>query len=245
MCGRFTLTWEEWRQVAGALGVEDEVDAFADYCPRFNIAPTDQHFIITSEFERRKPQRARWGLVNRWARDNSRASQFTNAKAETLEQRPTFSEAFLQRRCAVPADSFSEWTGPKSKRQRLWIHPRAGGLLIFAGLYESWYPEGNQPEVTFTIVTCAPNAAIAEVHDRMPVVLNERAAEDWMNPQERDPLSLKRLLVPARHDLLAMRPASPLANSVKNKGPALLECGEAATPDLFGSTRRRSVTFPE
>ena len=84
MCGRFTLTWEEWRQVAGALGVEDEVDAFADYRPRFNIAPTDQHFIVTSEFERRKAQRARWGFVNRWARDNSRASQCINAEAETL-----------------------------------------------------------------------------------------------------------------------------------------------------------------
>ncbi len=237
MCGRFTLTWEEWRQVAGALGVEDEVDAFADYRPRFNIAPTDQHFIVTSEFERRKARRASWGLVNRWARDNKRASQCINAKAETLEQRPSFSEAFQQRRCIVPADGFYEWAGPKAKRQPLWIHPRAGGLLLFAGLYESWYPERNQPEITFTIVTCAANEVIAEIHDRMPVVLDERAAEDWMDPRERDPLSLKRLLVAAPHDLLTMRPASPLVNSVKNEGPALLEFSEAATPDLFGSTR--------
>jgi putative SOS response-associated peptidase YedK len=80
-------------------------------------------------------------------------------------------------------------------------------------------------------VTCAANAAIAGIHDRMPVVLDERAADDWMNPQERDPLSLKRLLVPAPHDLLIMLPASPLVNSVKNEGPALLEFGAAATPD--------------
>ena len=207
MCGRFSLTWEEWRQVAGALGVEDEVDAFADYRPRFNIAPTDQHFIITSEFERRKAQRANWGLVNRWARDNRRASQCINAKAETLEQRPTFREAFQQRRCVVPGDGFYEWSGPKGKRQPLWIHPRDGGLMLFAGLYESWYPERNQPEVTFTIVTCAANAVIAEIHDRLPVVLDDRAAEDRMNLRERDTLSLKRLLAPARVDLLVMRPA--------------------------------------
>src|SRR6266851_6177199 len=135
MCGRFTLTWEEWRQVAGALGVEDEVDALADYRPRFNIEPTDQHFIITSEFERRKAQRANWGLVNRRPRDNNRASQCINAKAETLEQRTTFSEAFRQRRCIVPADGFFEWIGPKAKRQPLWIHPRDGALMLFAGLY--------------------------------------------------------------------------------------------------------------
>jgi putative SOS response-associated peptidase YedK len=223
MCGRFTLTWEEWQQVLEALGIEDEGNPFADYRPRFNIAPTDQHFIVTAEFERRKVQRARWGLVNRWARDNSRASQCINAKAETLEQRPTFTEAFQRRRCVVPADGFYEWTGPKSKRQPLWIHPRAGGLMLFAGLYECWYPEKNQPEVTFTIVTCPANAAIAKIHDRMPVVLDDRAAEDWMNPREPDPLSLKRLLMPTSSDLLSVRPASPLVNSVKNEGPALLD----------------------
>ena len=88
--------------------------------------------------------------------------------------------------------------------------------MLFAGLYESWYPEKKRPEVTFTIVTCAANAAIAEIHDRMPVGLDERAADDGMNPRERDPLSLKRLLIPAPDDLLPNRPASPLVKNVKN-----------------------------
>ena len=95
--------------------------------------------------------------------------------------------------------------------------------MLFAGLYESWYPEKDRPEMTFTIVTCAANAAIADIHDRMPVVLDDRAAEDWMNSREPDPLSLKRLLVPAPSDRLALPPASPLVNSAKNEGPALLE----------------------
>ena len=92
MCGRFTLTWEEWQEISDALCIQDAGDAAASYRPRFNIAATDQHFIITSEFERRKVQRASWGLVSRWARDNRRASQCINAKAETLEQRSTFRE---------------------------------------------------------------------------------------------------------------------------------------------------------
>ena len=95
--------------------------------------------------------------------------------------------------------------------------------MLFAGLYEFWYPEPNQPEVTCTIVTCAANAVIGEIHDRMPVILDERMAEDWMNPREKNPLSLKRLLVPTPSDLLVMQPASPLANSVKNEGPTLLK----------------------
>jgi putative SOS response-associated peptidase YedK len=132
-----------------------------------NIAPTDQHFIVTSASERRKAQRARWGLVNRSARDDSRASQCINAKAETLEQRATFREAFLRRRCVIPADGFYEWTGSKGKRQTAMDHPRVGGLMLFAGLYEFWYPEKERAETTFTIVTCAANAAITEIHDQM------------------------------------------------------------------------------
>jgi len=134
MCGRFTLTWDEWGRAVDALGIDDEGDAAASFRPRFNVAPTDQHFIITSEFERRKVQRARWGLVNRWARDNSRASQCINAKAETLEQRASSREAFQQRGCVVAADGWYEWTGPTSKRQPLWIHPKDGSLIFFAGL---------------------------------------------------------------------------------------------------------------
>jgi len=95
--------------------------------------------------------------------------------------------------------------------------------MLFAGLYESWYPERSKPEVTFTSVTCAANAVIGEIHDRMPVILDERAAEDWINPLSGGPVLAKRLLVLAPSELLVMQPASSLANSVKNEGPALLK----------------------
>jgi putative SOS response-associated peptidase YedK len=117
-------------------------------------------------------------------------------------------------------------TGSKTQRQPLWIHPKDGGLMLFAGLYESWYPERNQPEVTFTIITCTANATVAAIHNRMPVILDEGGAEDWMNPREKNSLSLKRLLVPAPSELLVMTPASPFANSVKNEGSELLQTDE-------------------
>jgi putative SOS response-associated peptidase YedK len=221
MCGRFTLSRQDRRELAQLLGV-DEND-LRDYRPRYNIAPTDQHFIVTSKYERRTARPANWGLVNAWATDNRRASQCVNAKAETLEERRTFREAFLERRCVVPADGFYEWRGPKTQREPVWLHPAGGGLLLFAGLYESWQPKPGEWQRTFTIITTIANAVLQPIHDRMPVILDERAAEDWMNPRDRDPLSLKRLLAPAPPDLLKMRPASPLVNSVKNDGPELLE----------------------
>jgi putative SOS response-associated peptidase YedK len=217
MCGRFTLTWDEWRPVAAAVGVPDHDDYAAIYRPRWNIAPTDEHFVITSEYERRRVQRAKWGLVNRWAHDDKRAAAAINAKGETVDSRSTFREAFAQRRCVIAADGFYEWSGPKNRRQPHWIHPQSGGLILFAGLYEAWYPARNQPELTFTIITCDANTALAPIHDRMPVILDEGAAEDWMNPREAQPASLKRLLIPSPNDMLVIQPASPLANSVKNK----------------------------
>jgi len=220
MCGRFTLTRRDGRELAAELGVPD--DAFADYRPRYNIAPMQRHFIVTTEFENRKVVPARWGLVNRWAKDNSRASQCINAKAETVEARPSFRDAFKKRRCVVPADGFYEWTGPKSARRPMWIHRADGKLILFAGLYEDWFPEKDLLETTFTIITCEPNAVTRPIHNRMPVILEERAADDWMNPGEADPLSLKRLLIPAADDVLLAQPASPLANSVRNDGPELL-----------------------
>ena len=221
MCGRFTLTRQNRRELARLLGVDE--DDLRDYRPRYNIAPTDQHFIVTSQYERRTARAASWGLVNSWATDNSRASQCINAKAETLEERRTFREAFQQRRCVIPADGFYEWRGPKTQREPVWIHPAAGGLLLFAGLYESWQPKPGEWQRTFTIITTIANELLQPIHDRMPAILDERAAEDWMNPNEAQPKNLKRLLLPAPEEKLVFTPASPLANSVKNDGPELLE----------------------
>jgi len=72
-CGRFTLTRQNRRELAQLLGVDE--DDLRDYKPRYNIAPTDQHFIVTSKYERRTARTASWGLVNSWATANSRASQ--------------------------------------------------------------------------------------------------------------------------------------------------------------------------
>jgi putative SOS response-associated peptidase YedK len=101
-------------------------------------------------------------------------------------------------------------------------------LLLFAGLFEVWQPASGAAETTFTILTCAANSATAVIHNRMPVILSDRMADDWMNPREADPLALKRMLVPAPEDLLEIRPASSLANNARNEGPELLVAPDVA-----------------
>jgi putative SOS response-associated peptidase YedK len=221
MCGRFTITRRDGNSLAAELGVPE--GSFADYRPRYNIAPTQPHFIVRIKYENREVLPATWGLVRSGSKDASMAAKCINARSETIETRPVFRDAFQKRRCVVPADGFFEWTGPKTARQPTWFHCEDGQLLLFAGLYEAWQKEQGVCETTFTILTTAANAVLESYHDRMPVILADRDADDWMDPRAPSPRALKRLLVPAPDDLLIATPVSPEVNNVDNDSPDLLQ----------------------
>src|SRR5579862_3211059 len=221
MCGRFTITRRDGNSLAAELGVPG--DSLAGYRPRYNVAPTQPHFIVRIKYENREVIPATWGLVKSGSKDASMAARTINARSETVDTRGAFRDAFRKRRCVVPADGFFEWTGPKTARQPTWFHRDDSRLILFAGLYEAWQKQRGVWETTFTILTTEANALIASYHDRMPVILAERDADDWMDPRAPDPHALTRLLVPAPADLLVATPVSPAVNDVENDSPELLE----------------------
>jgi putative SOS response-associated peptidase YedK len=236
MCGRFTITRRDGKSLAAELGVPE--GSFVDYRPRYNIAPTQPHFIVRIKYENREVLPATWGLVRSGSKDASMAAKCINARSETIETRPAFRDAFQKRRCVVPADGFFEWTGPKTARQPTWFHREDGQLLVFAGLYEAWQKEQGAWETTFTILTTAANAVLESYHDRMPVILADRDADDWMDPRAPSPRALKRLLVPAADDLLIATPVSPEVNNVDNDSPELLQpAGQMSLSLRSGSAR--------
>ncbi|MGB9380393.1 SOS response-associated peptidase, partial [Candidatus Binatus sp.] len=181
MCGRFTITRRDRNSLAAELGVSP--DSMVDYRPRYNVAPTQPHFIVRIKYENREAVPATWGLIKSGAKDASMAAKTINARSETVETRGAFRDAFQRRRCVVPADGFFEWTGPKTARQPTWFHREDSGLLLFAGLYEAWQKERGVWQTTFTILTTAANAVLESYHDRMPVILADRDADDWMDPR--------------------------------------------------------------
>ena len=205
MCGRFTLTHPEREQLASLLGVPVDQIPEEGYRPRYNIAPTDMHWIVRMKLEDRELLPAKWGLVNSWAKDAKGALQLINARTETVERLSPFREAFAKRRCLIPADGFYEWTGPKEARQ----------------------PIPDVWQRTFTIITTEPNSLVREVHDRMPVILDGDAADEWMQPHPHFTQRLRELLIPAANDYLVVTPASPRVNSVKNDDLACLAADEA------------------
>ncbi len=220
MCGRFTLTEPDGDLLAQDLGVSP--GSLNGYEPRYNIAPTQEHFVLSIENEDREALRARWGLVNSWAKDAKRASNQINARSETVDKTPAYRSAFKKRRCLVPVDGFFEWDRSGKVRQPYWIHRPGRALMFFAGLYELWQPEPGNWQRTFTIVTTTANSVVANIHDRMPVILDDAEADRWLFPET--PLDdLKALLRPADDSLLVMYPVSTRVNKPGPEDASLIE----------------------
>ncbi len=214
MCGRFTMTYSDVEFIAAGLGVP--VEQLNLYKPRYNVAPTDPHPILRMHFEEREIEWAKWGLINWWAKDAKSAFKQINARSETIDTSPAFREIFASQRCVVPTDGFFEWTGPKTDRQPLWIRPSDGGLMLMAGLWESWKVEPHVYQSTFTIITTAANEFMAPVHNRMPVILTPDEVDAWIDPQNTDTKALKAMLDATPPGALMMEPVSKKINSVKN-----------------------------
>src|SRR5262245_15464301 len=214
MCGRFTLTIPDYESLARALGVAGDPSGAELYRPRYNVAPTDSHWILREKEGRRELLPAKWGLVNSWAKDASGAARQINARVETARTRPAFREAFERRRCIVPADGFFEWSGEQKARRPIWYHAAEGGLLRFAGLYESWRdPRSDTWQRTFSILTTSANDVVAPVHDRMPAILRPEDEEAWLGPVgEKDAGALAELqqrLKPAPLEAIVATRVSP------------------------------------
>jgi putative SOS response-associated peptidase YedK len=216
MCGRFTLTTNDYESVARALGARIDPAHAPSFRARYNIAPSDRHWIVCAEdgaASDREMLPAVWGLPpapGQPRRDPSAAH--INARSETAHQRPAFRDAFARTRCGVVADGFYEWTGPKSDRQPCWFHTPDGSPVLFAGLYRDLVDaQTGEVERRFAILTTPANALVEPYHDRMPAVLAPDVYDRWLAPAPGD--ALRALLVPAPATRLVATPVSKRVNS--------------------------------
>jgi putative SOS response-associated peptidase YedK len=244
MCGRFTLTTEPG-VVARRFGAPPAEGGGT--MPRYNIAPT-QTVVTVTEDGTRQVEAMRWGLVPYWAKDPKIGNKLINARAETLAKKPAFRERLRPRRCLIPADGFYEWTaGPDGTKRLLRITLRSGEPFAFAGLWDEWVPPAGEEQGarlrTCTIITTTPTAVLAQVHQRMPVILQPEAEALWLDPAITDPEQHMPLLVPYPADDLVLQPVSPLVNSPATDSAQLLLPLESLVPladeridgDLAGS----------
>jgi putative SOS response-associated peptidase YedK len=219
MCGRFT----QQRPTSELAEIFDAENLADDPGGHFNVAPTDAAAIVVQREERRAVTTYRWGLIPHWSTDATGAAGRINARAETVAVTPAFRESFLRRRCVVPVDSFYEWRREEGVRQPYRIVRPDGQPLILAGLWSGWRdPSDGSIRHTFTIVTTRANSWIAELHDRMPVVLGPQAWPRWLDTHAADPGEFQAMLVPAENEPLDVYPVVRLVNNVRNDGPELI-----------------------
>ncbi len=160
--------------------------------PDHNIRPSMQVPVIVIKQGKKYLGFVRWGLIPFWAKDDKIGYKLFNARAETIDIKPSFKKSFQSRRCLIPANGFYEWKKPEKTKYYCQIKDRP--LFNFAGIWESWKNPQGEIVPSCTIITCEPNAALAPIHDRMPVILKKNDEDSWLH--ETDPAILKKLLSP-------------------------------------------------
>ncbi|MBA5779259.1 SOS response-associated peptidase [Stappia sp. F7233] len=219
MCGRFALTAspEEVRALLQYLDLPN-------FPPRYNIAPTQPIAIVRQGPGGRRFALVRWGLVPGWVKDPASFSLLINARSETAGEKPAFRAAMRHRRCLVPASGFYEWKKMEGgRKQPFWIRPRDGGLVAFAGLWEEWSDPDSGDIETGAILTTSAAGRIAEIHDRMPVVIGKEDFADWLDVLNVGHREAAELLKPAPEDLFEAIPVSTRVNSARDDDPGLQE----------------------
>jgi putative SOS response-associated peptidase YedK len=220
MCGRFALATEKHLlEILFELDLQPDFD----FKPRYNIAPAQKVPVVRldSKEGKRELTEMKWGLVPFWAKDISIGNRLINARAETVAEKPSFRDAFKKRRLLVPASGFYEWKKTAGRKTPYYISNADRRLLALAGLWERWDKEG-EPLETFTILTTAPNSLVAELHDRMPVIISQADYENWLQPDP-DFVELEQLFRPYPEEKLRVTAVSSLVNNPANECPELLQ----------------------
>jgi putative SOS response-associated peptidase YedK len=150
-------------------------------------------------------------------------SKMINARSETAAEKPAFRSAFKRRRCLIPATGFFEWKKQGGGKVPMFIHMQDRQVFAFAGLWEIWHsPEGGEIR-TATILTTEPNEFMAEIHDRMPVILQAKDYETWLAAGDQKADDLMPLMKPFPAELMKAYPVSTFVNSPGNDTPETIE----------------------
>ena len=215
MCGRFAF-YSPSEATAALFGASSTTEVVA----RYNIAPT-QFIAAVRHDEQNDPELAmlRWGLVPFWAKDPSIGNRMINARAETVAEKPSFRNAYKKRRCLILADGFYEWRKEGDGKAPYFISLADGSPFAFAGLWEDWSSkESDETLQTTAIITTAASDFMAQLHQRMPVVMQPEQAERWLGG-DMDLLSE----VIANSPSFQAWPVERTVNNARNEDPALIE----------------------
>jgi putative SOS response-associated peptidase YedK len=207
----------------------------------WNIAPTNEIYIIRDNQSGRILDSASWGLIAPWQKNFTEArnsqSHAINARSESIHEKPTFRQAFRTTRCLIPATGYYEWAtslGKYPPKQPFYICSQdEGKSLSIAGIWSTWKSESGAEIQSAAIITREAVGELATIHSRMPVFMLEDRWDSWLDPKNREIETLIPLMdIPNPVAGLVTRPVASKVNLVANNGAELIqaiELGEAQT----------------
>lgn len=213
MCGRYTIT-VTLEELLLRYWIDPDADLSA-YRPRFNVKPTESVPVVVHDGQRNRIGMLRWGLIPERAADAKET--YLHARAETAAVRRSFRIPFERKRCVIPADGYVDWH--KGSRQPMRVTLRSGSVFSMAGLYDTWISPDGRKVGSFAILTCDPNPLLAELHDRMPVILRPEDEAEWLNRGVYDRERLQSLLRPYPVEEMRYYPVTSLVGKAGYDDP--------------------------
>ena len=211
MCGRFAVDKkpEEIAEEVQAVW-EDDPEGFQSW----NTCPTSFTPVLSED----KLFSWSWGLIPKWAKDNSRRAGLINARVETLSEKPAFKDLIGTQQCVIPIDGYYEWQRKGETKIPYYFHREDKSMLLLAGLWDKWYSVSGNEVFSFTILTREASENIADIHDRMPIILNLENAKKWSSNN----LEVACALDQSQTDLKFYEVGTAV-NSVKNNNADLIK----------------------
>ena len=223
MCGRFTLTVSLetlLKIVAERFDIFDSEENFD--LPRYNIAPSQQVLAIIHDGEKYRLGTMKWGLVPPFATDEKIGFKMINAKAETIDEKPSYKQSFMHKRCLILADGFYEWDKYSNEKTPYRIIVKDQPMIAFAGIWSRYVKPNGDKLFTCSIITTEANQMMKPIHDRMPVILDEAAQRVWLK-KEVSSGELKKLLLPYDDNLMEKYVVSKEVNRPANEHPDVIK----------------------
>ncbi len=217
MCGRFTITidLEDLREyLVDHYSITELKSEFQ--LPRYNIAPTQNVITVINDGNKNRVGLLQWGLVPHFAKNEKIGVSMINAKSETLIEKPSFKSSFQTKRCVILADSFYEWKREENEKKPMRIGLNDQKIFPMAGLWSTFTRLDGTKLHTTTIITTNANELMSEIHDRMPVILDDVSVKEWLNPRNQDLSQLSKLLKPYASKKMYSYEVSSLVNNARN-----------------------------
>ncbi|WP_419883248.1 SOS response-associated peptidase [Peribacillus sp. B-H-3] len=219
MCGRYNL-FSELKVIAERFQLNNA--PALKMKERYNIAPGQDIFAVARDGEVQNAGTFfRWGLVPGWAKDPKIGYKMINARAETIDVKPSFKNILKRNRCLIIADGFYEWKKEEDRKQPYHITLKNKEPFAFAGLWDEWEHKGEILK-TCTIITTEANQLMKEIHHRMPVILTRENEDAWLNSDESGAEVLTSMLLPYDSSKMEAYPISAMVNYAKNEGKEII-----------------------